>query len=570
MQCYLKMKVLQLLYEFIEKRVLGKEKRMSNKKEARIGVASIERKGVSTLAIVGMIYAIVCAGAFGVEELIMEAGPGLALTLLIVMPFIWAIPYSIICAEMGKARPVEGGTIAWVKEGMNEFWYAIMNVSNVLWSLVCNTVYVVLAVNYIGTMIQLTEGQATMLKFLMIFVFLTVNLLGLKEVGGVSVILSVTIFVAFAFVAIVGFVNWNSSPFVPFIADGLSFGEALSAGFAVAVWMYSSFEEVSVVAGEVEGAERKIPKALMIGIPVIALTYILPTLAGLGSVGRWAEWSTDGGVSYHTVLTDFVSPVFGVIFMVVAVLGQLAIFNVCITTGSRSLMMAADSHFVPKSLAKISKKNVPYVSIVFIGVATACLMFFEFHFLVVVDVFFMAICTILTIIASSKILKTIPREDRIFKKMSSPGMLRYCYFAIGTVCVLTTILNGLDWFLGGLIWMMLVPPIYVVLKWVYKGLTLDDAIKYPLNPKTKLGYGNINLIGKLYVGLGIYAILARYFIQFYELSWGPAYYRDENEGFFSSFWGMLETSTILGIASIVLGLILIVVFRKIDREPVKV
>ena len=46
---------------------------------------------------------------------------------------------------MGSARPVEGGNLMWVKEALGEFWFAIMVFCNVLWSLVCNTVYVVLA-----------------------------------------------------------------------------------------------------------------------------------------------------------------------------------------------------------------------------------------------------------------------------------------------------------------------------------------------------------------------------------------------------------------------------------------
>ena len=43
----------------------------------------------------------------------------------------------------------------------------------------------------------------------------------------------------------------------------------------------------------------------MIAIPIISLTYILPTLGGLASIGPWEEWTTEtGGVGYAAVLTE--------------------------------------------------------------------------------------------------------------------------------------------------------------------------------------------------------------------------------------------------------------------------
>ena len=71
-------------------------------------------------------------------------------------------------------------------------------------------------------------------------------------------------------------------------------------------------------------------------IPLITLTYVLPTLAGLASVGQWESWTTEsGGIGYSTILTDNLGAVFGVIFMIVAIIGQCSIFNVCLATGSR-------------------------------------------------------------------------------------------------------------------------------------------------------------------------------------------------------------------------------------------
>ena len=112
----------------------------------RHGAKDVVASEVGVLSVVAMFYAICCAGAFGIEEMIPECGPGLTIVMLLVLPVVWALPYSLICAEMGSARPVEGGNLMWVKEALGEFWFAIMVFCNVLWSLVCNTVYVVLGI----------------------------------------------------------------------------------------------------------------------------------------------------------------------------------------------------------------------------------------------------------------------------------------------------------------------------------------------------------------------------------------------------------------------------------------
>ena len=73
------------------------------------GVAGLKKYDVKTVNIVFMIYCLVAAGAFGIEEMIPASGPGVTLIMLIVFPFIWAWPISSMVAEMGAILPSEGG-----------------------------------------------------------------------------------------------------------------------------------------------------------------------------------------------------------------------------------------------------------------------------------------------------------------------------------------------------------------------------------------------------------------------------------------------------------------------------
>lgn len=194
---------------------------------ARSGVKDVMKSKVSVLSVVGMFYAICCAGAYGIEEMVPECGPGLTIVMLLVLPIVWAYPYGMICAEMGAIRPVEGGSMIWVKEALGEFWFAIMAFSNVIWGLVCNTVYVVLSISYLGSFVELTELEAYLLKLLLIVIFFIINVLGLKEVSVVSTVLSIIILIAFAACAAVGFLNWNQNPMDPFIPDDVGIFEGI-------------------------------------------------------------------------------------------------------------------------------------------------------------------------------------------------------------------------------------------------------------------------------------------------------------------------------------------------------
>jgi amino acid transporter len=533
----------------------------------RHGAKDVITKRVGVFSVVGMFYAMCCAGAYGIEEMIPEVGPGLTIVMLIVLPFVWALPYSYICAELGSARPVEGGNIIWVKEALGEFWFGIMVFVNFIWGLVANTVYVVLAVSYLGTMIELNNYQSYAIKIGLILIFFVINVLGVKEVSLVSTILSVAVLIAFMFVAVVGFSHMQSNPFEPFMSseyDGNVF-MTIGAGLAIGIWMYSGFDEISMMAGEIKDSHRVVPRALMIVIPLMVLTYILPTIAGLGSIGEWESWTTEpDGVGYHTVLAMYAPKIFGVIFVVIAIIGQSAIYNMCVAVAGRASMILADEHFGFKILAKLSnKRGTPVVSLVVVAIVTAALLGtpnhpLDFTFLVIIDVFFSVIVCSLTVISALILKRRIPKDEVPFK---APGgivghniMAGLCLF----FCVAIVLLNGTDYFLGGYVIMLIIPLIYVICKWIWKGATVNDPQLYPIDPRTKLGFGDVSKLGGYFLGFGIFGEIARFFLSWYESDWGAEYYIEEYEsGIFSSFDGMLNLITILGIASAVIGVILI-------------
>ena len=86
------------------------------------GSPGLKKHHITTLTVFFMIFCMVSAGAYGIEDMIPAAGPGLTIVLLIVLPFFWSIPQGLVAAELGSAIPEEGGYYKWIQRGLGEFW----------------------------------------------------------------------------------------------------------------------------------------------------------------------------------------------------------------------------------------------------------------------------------------------------------------------------------------------------------------------------------------------------------------------------------------------------------------
>ena len=58
------------------------------------------KRGISRLALFTTMFVVLCGGPFGMEEIVPLAGPGLFALTLLVVPILWAIPYTLITAEL--------------------------------------------------------------------------------------------------------------------------------------------------------------------------------------------------------------------------------------------------------------------------------------------------------------------------------------------------------------------------------------------------------------------------------------------------------------------------------------
>ena len=79
-------------------------------KDAAVGVEEhgLKQYELSTSTVVFMIFCLVSAGCFGIEEMIPACGPGLTVIMLCILPFVWGLPFGLVASELGSVRPQEG------------------------------------------------------------------------------------------------------------------------------------------------------------------------------------------------------------------------------------------------------------------------------------------------------------------------------------------------------------------------------------------------------------------------------------------------------------------------------
>ena len=455
---------------------------MSNNQHNDVTLKSssqMHKNKFSVMGIAFLIYCMCAGGAFGIEEMIPSSGPGLTIVLLVLIPVLWAAPIGVYTAELGAIAPVDAGPYVWMKMAYGEMWGFCMNWWLMLAIYLGQASYVVLAVGYIDKFIPLTPVASLIIKVGIVVVLTAVNLIGLKEVSIISTIFTIIILIAFGLVTVVGFANWNYNPMTPFTPEGQSFVGSLGTGLCIGIWMFCGYIQISNLGGEIANPEV-IPKGMKISIVMITLSYVLPTIAGIASIGNWSEWGSDVGgstLNYSSVLTQNIGSGFGIAFMIVAIIAQCAIVNSVIASGSRLFMVLAEDNLCPNFLTKLTKKSkMPYWPILILAAVTIIFVNFDFSMIVSIISPVLFVLYVGLGFAFLKMRKKYPVKDRtVWYAKGGKAVEIYVIVSLFVVGFIGMMVNGTEFFLLGFLVILSGIVFYVIFKLLYGGLYKDES-----------------------------------------------------------------------------------------------
>jgi len=343
-----------------------------------------------------------------------------------------------------------------------------------------NAAIAVALVSYLGAVIPIL-GQQLWLSGLvaigLIWLVTWINVMGIKQAGIFQVITTIMKLVPLVAMATIGlfWVNW--SHFLPFNTSGMNPFAAVTAVAALTLWAFLGVESATIPADDVKDPSKTIPRATILGTAVVALVYILSTVAVMGIIplaqlgksgapfadaagSAWGHWA------FYAV----------VIGAVISCLGNLNGFTLI---QGQVPMAAAQDHLFPKIFGNMSKRGVPWFGVVISSVLVTLLLIFNYSgssSLLQIFSFIILLATLTTLVpyafcAMAELMIFIKyREDFNGKRLLGSSIIAVIAFAYS---VWTVIGSGPQTVLYGFVLLLMGIPVYV---WMRKQQS-DSALK---------------------------------------------------------------------------------------------
>ena len=376
------------------------------------------RRELGLLPLAAIVFLNVSGGPYGIEDTVASFGPGLTLLLLLVVPLLWSLPVSLAMSELASAMPDEGGYVTWTTRAFGPFWGFQVGWWSWIDSFVDVAAYPALFVEYLRFWRpEMTGAERWVLAVLFIAVLTGLNLVGVRPTGAAAVAMSVGALLPIALLVCVGAPEMSVAPWRPLLAEGGSLAAGLGLGLAVVMWNYSGWDTPSTVLGETRAPERVFRRALLLSLPIIAASYLLPIGVSLatGAVD-WRGFKTGA-------LPDIAAQVggrwLGHAVAAGAVLSTAGLFMALLLTNSRIPYVLARDGALPRIFAGVhARYGTPWTAVlVSAAVYTACAAF-SFKELIVLNIWLYSL-TLLVELAAFLALRW--RPDALERPWRVPG-----------------------------------------------------------------------------------------------------------------------------------------------------
>lgn len=270
-------------------------------------------------------------------------------------------------AELGSRMPESGGEYVFLRKGWHpsvaflygwtRFWIASPSAISA---------YAVGAATFAAGFMNVgMVGGRAVCAVSLVWIFTIINCFQVRFGGGVQIaltILKIGLIMAiaagvFLFSPVGDWSHFTSGPGVSF--DSLltpTFGGAVLA----ALWAFDGWNNMPMAAAEIRDGQRNVPRALIIGLGIVTLMYVLANLAWFYGV-NFDEIITSSSTKYPDALpvaSKAVLPFMGaagVAFVSVAfVMSAIGAMNGSILTSARVPWAMAHDGLFPKWMAKIN------------------------------------------------------------------------------------------------------------------------------------------------------------------------------------------------------------------------
>jgi amino acid transporter len=374
--------------------------------------------------LVAATFFMVSGGTYGTEEIVRGAGYGRGILLLLLTPLIWSLPTAFMIGELSSALPSEGGYYAWVRRSMGNFWGFQEAWLSLVASIFDMAIYPTLFVIYLSALIPWfgVGHRGAMVGLGVIALCAALNIAGIRVVATTSVWLFFLLSAPFALIVLIAPMKIGALASTPAAPSGTSVG--LIGGLLVCMWNYMGWDNASTIATEVKRPQRTYPRAMILAVVVVALTYVLP-FAGMWLTGAPSSAFADGSWANLAGLMGGLvgGPHLALAMRVGLVLGGMmsafGMFNALVMSYSRLPLAMAQDGMLPAVFAKQHPKTrAPWVAILALAAGWALSLTIGFERLVTLDIMIYGMSLMLEFIA---LLVLRLREPNLPRPFRVPG-----------------------------------------------------------------------------------------------------------------------------------------------------
>lgn len=379
-------------------------------------------------------------------------------------------------AELGSLMPEAGGEYVYLKEGFGDLWAFLYGWMR-FWigSTGSIAAYAVGAATFMSGMTSLEHlgGKAWVAVYL-IFFFSLLNCLAVSFGGRIQ-----TFMTALKIIMIMGITlgvcffstGADLSHFSQSTQTGFAGWSAFGAAVLAALWAFDGWNNLTMVAGEIEKPQRNVPLSLVIGIIAILLIYGSVNLAYFYAL-PFSEVITSNSSAHPDALPvatkaalTFMGSGAVTILSAAFVFSALGAMNGSILTGARvPYAMARDGLFFRKLADVNESSHVPVYSIL-VQCLVACLLALSGTFDQLTDyvvfaawIFYAMVTGVVFVLRKKR-----PHDHRAYKALGYP-VLPAIFIILAILLLINTVVNSPKSTLIGLCFILSGVPCYFFFK----------------------------------------------------------------------------------------------------------
>lgn len=216
---------------------------------------------------------------------------------------------------------------------------------------------------YVGQQYALPVAMATII---MLVIF---NLLGSKSASRFQIVFTVCKLIPLFALMIFGFILGDGgNPVIsPLVAEDKQAGAVFGSTLLAVLFAFEGWTNVGAIAGEMKNPGRDLPRAIVGGVSIIMLVYIIINIAYIRVLPADELMNIESPAS--AVAVKIFGDFGGTLIKTGIIISVIGAANGFLMSGSRVCYELAEQKTLPfsKTLAKINSKHVPANSIILIG-----------------------------------------------------------------------------------------------------------------------------------------------------------------------------------------------------------